>query len=152
MSSVKPKQLEVYRKILEAIESRSTCHRLQVGAVLVLDDRPISTGWNGVPSGHDHCCDIYADRDKTSPAFIEEHRIFSENNELHAEQNCLMFAAKKGIKTDGADLYITYSPCKQCAKLIIASGIKRVFYKEEYDRQPYIPGFLEKNGIEVQKL
>jgi dCMP deaminase len=109
-------------------------------------------GWNGVPAGHQHCCDVFAGKDMTDPVVREEHRIFSELYELHAEQNCLSYAARHGIETDGADLWVEVSPCNMCSKLIIAHGIKNVFYKTLYDRETNGLKLLENQGIKVQKI
>lgn len=113
------------------ISEYSTCTRVKVGAVLSIDDRIIATGYNGVAKGLGHCNDIFTGYEDD---FSNIHHDFSTKNEIHAEQNLISFCAKNGIKTDGATIYITHSPCIHCAKLIIASGIKRVVYNELYDR------------------
>lgn len=113
------------------VSNYSTCTRVKVGAVLALDDRIIASGYNGTAKGLEHCNDIFTGNEKDFSAI---HHDFSTKNEIHAEQNLISFCAKNGIKTDGATIYITHSPCIHCAKLIIASGIKRVVYNELYDR------------------
>lgn len=113
------------------VSSYSTCTRVKVGAVLALDDRIIATGYNGTAKGLEHCNDIFTGYEDN---FSTIHHDFSTKNEIHAEQNLISFCAKNGIKTNGATIYITHSPCIHCAKLIIASGIKRVVYNELYDR------------------
>ena len=148
------------------ISQQSTCCRLQVGAVLVREGRVISIGYNGVPAGQKHCDEHFKDtyhthfKDKhacyedfiKTKDFYDLHGAFSNDNELHAEQNAILFAAKNGIATQGADLYITLSPCINCAKIIITAGIKRVLFKELYDRSQEGVAFLNKNGIECRKL
>ena len=116
------------------VSSYSTCGRVKVGAVLALDDRIIASGYNGVASGLVHCTTVFPKEIRKGEEFSKTHHQFSTNNEIHAEQNLISFCAKNGIKTDGATIYITHSPCIHCAKLIIASGIKRVVYNELYDR------------------
>lgn len=148
------------------VAGQSTCCRLQVGSVLVKDNRVISIGFNGVPSGQTHCEDhfmaiykekftaqypSFADFIKTRD-FFDLHGQWSNDNELHAEQNAILFAAKSGIATQGADLYVTLSPCIHCAKVIITAGIKKVLFKELYDRSCEGVVFLNKNGIECRKL
>jgi dCMP deaminase len=148
------------------VAEQSTCCRLQVGAVLVKEGRVISIGFNGVPSGQKHCEDYfkeiyasqfagkyskYEDFIKTKD-FYDIHGAFSNDNELHAEQNAILFAAKNGIATQGADLYITLSPCINCAKIIITAGIKKVLFKELYDRSTEGVAFLNKNGVECRQL
>jgi dCMP deaminase len=148
------------------VSQQSTCCRLKVGAVMVKDNRVISIGFNGVPSGQEHCEDHFKDvyeKDfkgkhpsfeefiKTGN-FFEMHGAFSNDNELHAEQNAILFAAKNGIATEGSSIYVTQSPCINCAKVIIVAGIKRVFFKDLYDRSQEGIVFLNKNGIECRKL
>ena len=145
------KYLSMYKGILESVEQSSTCGRLQVGALIVKDGRVISMGWNGVPSGQDHCNEHFKSRgwDVSEKFMSEEHHKFAIRNEIHAEQNAVAYAAKSGISTDGAELYITYSPCRDCAKLIVAAGIEEVYFTNEYDRDYGGVEFLKKNNIEV---
>ena len=84
--------------------------------------------------------------------FYDMHGKFSNDNELHAEQNALLFAAKSGITTEGTTLYITLSPCIHCAKIIAASGVKEVIFKELYDRSTEGVNFLNKIGITCRKI
>lgn len=145
-----------FKKYLEILEKNSTCARVKVAAIIVKDGRTISTGWNGVPSGFKHCEDIFVIKEKvcaedesyykepklyyidnievTKMDFLQRHHEFSEKYECHAEQNCLAFAAKNNISTEGASIFITITPCPNCAKLILQSGIKKVYYKHIYDR------------------
>jgi dCMP deaminase len=134
---------ESFLKIAQEISTHSTCIRKQVGVVLVVNKRIISTGYNGVPSGFQHCKDFFKDK-MNDENFKQVHGIWSEQQEIHGEANCLMYASKYGIKTDGALLYTTISPCLSCSKLIIASGVKEVYYLEEYDRD-------ENNGLTLLK-
>lgn len=100
--------------VARLISSRSTCSRAQVGCVIAIDSRIISTGYNGAPTGLEHCWH----KDDDDPCA----------DSVHAEANAIAFAAKFGIAIDGATLYTTVSPCKTCAQLIINSGIKKVYY------------------------
>jgi len=157
---------KLFINMAELIAGQSTCCRLNVGAVLVKDNRVISIGFNGVPSGQTHCeehfkevykkdfCSVYpTEKDFfKSQTFKDEHGKFSNENELHAEQNAILFAAKNGIATSGATLYVTLSPCINCAKVIITAGIKTVFYKDLYDRSQDGIVFLNKNGVECRQL
>lgn len=156
----------LFIKMAELVAEQSTCLRLQVGAVLVKDNRVISIGFNGTPTGQLHCEENfrkvyeqeYKDKFPTyeeflaSRAFYDLHGKWSIENELHAEQNAISFAAKNGIATQGADVYVTWSPCVHCAKVIVSAGIKKVFYKNTYDRSQEGIFFLEKNGIECRQL
>lgn len=125
----------IHQVLLEAAETfaqRSTCSRLNVGAVIAKDSRIISTGYNGVPAGLPHC-----EHDGT-----EE----SCGKAVHAEANAIAFAARNGISTEGATLYVTHSPCLDCAKLIINAGISTVYYRTPYRTQDGIE-LLSKVGI-----
>lgn len=115
----------------------SYCERKKVGAIIVKDNMIISDGYNGTPSGYENCCE-------------------NENGEtnwyvLHAEANAILKVAKSTQSADGATLYITLSPCKECSKLIIQSGIKRVVYRDEYKDTSGIE-FLKTYGIETVHL
>ena len=113
---------EYLMKITRLVALRGTCERARVGAVLVREGRIISTGYNGSPSGTPHCDDEGCILDKRGKCI----------RTIHAELNCICFAAKQGIKTEGTTLYVTHSPCLDCAKAIINSGIKKVLYMVEY--------------------
>ena len=115
----------------------SHCERKQVGAIIVKNQMIISDGYNGTPSGFENCCE-------------------DENNEtkwmvLHAEANAILKVAKSTQSANGATLYITLSPCKDCSKLIHQSGIKRVVYANEYKDTTGLE-FLRKAGVELLKL
>lgn len=156
----------LFIKMAELVAEQSTCIRLHVGAVLVKDNRVISIGFNGTPTGQKHCEENfsviyeqeYKDKFATyedfvaSKAFYDLHGKWSIENELHAEQNAISFAAKNGIATQGASVYVTWSPCVHCAKVIVSAGIKEVFYKNMYDRSQEGIAFLKRNGIECRQL
>jgi len=157
---------KLFTKMAELIADQSTCCRMHVGAVLVKENRVISIGFNGTPAGQEHCEDHFAHVYETeyakefptyeeyhaSRTFYDAHGKFSNDNELHAEQNAILFAARNGISTAGSTLYVTVSPCIHCAKVIVTAGISRVFFKTLYDRSQEGIVFLEKNGIECRQL
>lgn len=144
---IKESDLNTYTEILNAYIKRSTCARVQVAAILVKDGRINMTGWNGVPIGFNHCYDFFKSNniDIKSEEGRSKHRLFSERFELHGEMNVLAQCAKHGIITDGASLVQQVSPCLSCAKLIISSGIKSVYFREYYDRN-------DDNGISIMIL
>ena len=115
----------------------SYCKRKQVGAIIVKDSMIISDGYNGAPSGFDNCCE---DENEKTLWYV-----------LHAEANAIMKVAKSTNNSNGATLYITLSPCKECSKLVFQSGIKRVVYLKEYKDNSGLE-FLEKAGVEVVKI
>ncbi|MDD7532590.1 MAG: dCMP deaminase family protein [Candidatus Cryptobacteroides sp.] len=115
----------------------SYCKRRQVGALLVKDRMIISDGYNGTPSGFENICE---DENGVTKPYV-----------LHAEANAITKVAKSGNNSKGATLYVTASPCLECAKLIIQSGISRVVYRDEYRLTDGVD-LLRKAGIEVEKI
>jgi dCMP deaminase len=124
--------------------------RRQVGALLVKDKRILCTGYNGAPSGLQHCPQIgVCLRAHLKIPSGERHELCRG---LHAEQNALIQAAKLGIAVDGATLYCTTFPCSICAKMIINAGVVRIVYIEGYPDKKLTEGFmLESNMKCVQK-
>ena len=134
---------DFFMKWAHDVAKCSTCAKIQVGSVLVKDSRVLSIGYNGVSSGDKHCCEHW----ETHPYSLEAHAVFSEQNELHSEQNAILDALKRGVSVEGATLYTTHSPCFACAKVILSCGIKRVFYTHVYKKESI--AFLETHGIDV---
>jgi dCMP deaminase len=116
----------------------SYCERKKVGAILVKNNMIISDGFNGTPS-------------KSKPNVCEDESGNTHWWVLHAEANAILKCAKHGISSDGATLYLTYSPCKDCSKLILQAGIIRVVYIEDY-RDMLGVSFLIDAGIKVEKI
>jgi dCMP deaminase len=144
---------ETFMAIAELYAEHSSCAKYGVGAVLTKDGRIISTGYNGVVSGEKHCNEIFKNINfKQDKIKSEEHHLWSLSNEIHAEVNCILYAAKKGIAVEGCTIYVTTQPCTNCSKTIAAAGIKRVVYKTPYSREPEALDFLKKAGIEVLKI
>ena len=142
-----------FMEIAEKFSTLSTCGRLKVGAVITKNNRIISTGYNGVPSGLQHCCEIHKDIDFSIPENNEMHKQFSTQYELHAEQNAIVEAAKNGIALNGSVLYTTVEPCDYCRKLIAQSGIKNVFYRYKYDRNNKESDLIaEKIGLIIKQI
>ena len=130
-------------RVVLLMATRSTCSRVQVGAVLTQDRRIISTGYNGVAGGATHCPDDLTD---------EAHHLFAVGHEIHAEANALLFAARHGLAVEGTTLYVNVSPCQQCAKLILQAGVARVCYYEVYDREDSGIQYLVNHGVACDKL
>jgi dCMP deaminase len=143
---------ETFMNIAYELSQHSTCCRKHVGAILVKDGRIVSTGYNGVAHGLKHCDEVFSKEDMLKPNFMDLHGKFSNKYEIHAEQNCLIFANKTQTKTEGCTMYTTLSPCSGCAKLIVASGIKRVVYDELYDRSSEGVELLQEMGVECLQL
>lgn len=121
---------EYFMNIAELVKSRSTCLRRQVGAVIVKDNRIITTGYNGAPSNIKHCIDLgVCPREEMGIPSGERHELCRA---LHAEQNAIIQAANMGVSTNGGTLYVTLQPCVICAKMAINAGIKKIVYKGDY--------------------
>jgi len=135
---------EIFMNVAYEVARMSTCRKIHVGAVIVKDKRIISIGYNGVPSGWQHCDEVFTGNEED---FLKKHHEWSNYHEIHAEMNAIAFAAKNGISTQGAELYCTHSPCVNCSKIIVQSGIKKVYYAELYDKHAI--NFLKKAGMEV---
>lgn len=135
---MRPSLSSIFMSTALLFAKRSTCLRKQVGAVLVKDNRIVSTGYSGAPPGCQHCTDVGC--------------LIGSNNgcirTIHAETNVILFAAKNGISTNNTRLYTTLSPCLDCAKLIVASGINEIYYYDKYrDEEPII--FLQSLNVSV---
>lgn len=140
------------------VANESNCLKYQVGAVIVKNDRVLSTGYNGTPSGAPSCgCEGqrqgWALGDGTGGYKLidrKAHTIWSLENEVHAEQNAVCYAARAGLSTEGADIYVTLSPCINCAKIIVSAGIRRVFVRDVHPNvKPTWYRWLEEHGVDV---
>jgi dCMP deaminase len=140
---MKSKFLTLYADIAQRVAELSSARRLKCGAIIVKDDRIISIGYNGMPAGWDNNCETeeWNEHDNTS-------ELKTRPEVLHAETNAIAKLAKSTESGDGADIFITHSPCIQCAKLIYQSGIRRVFFKDHYRLDDGIR-FLKQSNITV---
>ena len=124
----------------------SHARRLHVGAIVVKDDRIISIGYNGMPAGWDNNCEYeFTDPQTKYTSLVTKKEV------LHAESNAIAKLAKSNESGLGADLFVTHAPCIDCAKLILQSGIGRVYYGAQYRSDDGIR-FLEQSGIKVTKV
>ena len=133
-------------KTAETFAELSHARRLHVGAIVVKDDRIISIGYNGMPSGWDNDCEYVYTNPQTK---IDE--LVSRKEVLHAETNAIAKLAKSNESGMGATMFITHAPCLDCAKLIYQSGIGSVLYRNAYRDTSGIT-FLEKSGIQVTQI
>lgn len=137
MQTEKQHQLDLrYLRMARIWSENSYCKRLQVGAIVVKNQMIISDGFNGTPSGFENVCE---EKDVTKPYV------------LHAEANAITKLARSHNSSDGATLYVTASPCLECSKLIIQSGIRRVIYSDQYRLMDGI-NLLRRAGIEVVQM
>jgi dCMP deaminase len=128
---------EYFSKIVVATSERSPCERLHVGCLLVKENRIVSQGYNGFLPGCPH------------------ESIVRDNHEqatLHAEQNALMDCAKRGVSCDGCIAYITHYPCIICTRLLLAGGIKKIKYVNDYKNDGLVKKFTDQCNVVVEKL
>jgi dCMP deaminase len=133
----RPSWREYFKNIVLETCKRSPCERLQVGCLFVKDNRIISQGYNGFLSGCHHKSIV---RDNHEQATI------------HAEQNAITDCAKRGVSCDGCDAYITHYPCIICMRLLCASGIKRIYYINDYKNDELVEYFSNLKNIVIEKI
>jgi dCMP deaminase len=137
-----------FMKIAEIVKERSTCVKQKVGAVLVKDKHIISTGYNGAPKGVTHC---------TKETCLRQGLNSLEKAYLcrgaHAEANAIAQAAFHGVSTKDSVIYCTHFPCMSCSKLLINSGVKKIYYAREYDMDNTLKmNLLKEAGVETEKV
>jgi dCMP deaminase len=138
---MKEKFKHAYMQTAKTFAELSHAKRLKVGCIIVKDDRIISIGYNGMPAGWSNVCEDIAEKGdlKTKPEV------------LHAESNAIAKLAKSNESGNGATMFITHSPCLECAKLIYQSGISTVIYNDLYRNENGL-SFLEKSGLKLEQL
>ena len=158
-----------FMQIAYLVSQESKCVSWKVGAVIAKNGRIISTGYNGSPAGGVNCCDHAAEQNWTVgtynpvPPHINRvtlkaecrdlHSKWSAHNEIHAELNAILYAARNGTAIEGATMYVTLSPCNNCTKAIAQSGIKQLVYSETYDRsEEGWEKILIDAGVEVYQI
>ena len=134
---IRPTWDEYFKKIVLATKERSPCNRLQVGCLLVKDNRIVSQGYNGFLPGCVH-----------KSIVMDNH----EQATLHAEQNALMDCCKRGVSSNDTTAYITHYPCIICCRLLIAGGIKEIKYINDYNNDNLVEYFLKESNINIKKL
>lgn len=142
---IKEKYLGTYLRTARLFAEHSSAVRKKVGAVIVKDDRIISIGYNGMPTGWDNKCEEVVYR------IAEEPVLKTRPEVIHAESNAIAKLAKSTESGDGASMFITCAPCIDCAKMIYQAGIQEVFYGEDYKNTDGIE-FLHKCKIPVRQL
>lgn len=161
---MKDKFVNAFMDVAERFSKLSSAKRLQVGAIIVKDDRIISIGYNGMPSGWDNNCEftVFVTKDEAqgydmlAQGYTETDqgnwtRLKTRPEVLHAESNALAKLARSSESGEGATMFITHQPCLDCAKLIYQSGISTVYFKEPYRLNSGLD-FLQKSNVEVYKV
>lgn len=142
------RQKTAFSKVAQIFADLSYAKKLKVGAIMVKDDRIISIGYNGTPSGWDNECEYivgYHPGPGGSPILKTKPEV------LHAEMNCIAKLAKSNESGAGATMFVTHSPCMECAKAIKQAGIHKVFYQHEYKNNTGVD-FLEACGITAERF
>tara|TARA_A100001035_G_C27406825_1_gene331112 strand:- start:104 stop:514 length:411 start_codon:yes stop_codon:yes gene_type:complete len=135
--SERPNWKEYFKKIVLVTRERSPCERLQVGCILVKDNRIVSQGYNGFLPGCPHESIV---------------RDGHEQATVHAEQNAIADCAKRGAACDGTSAYITHYPCIICTRMLLAAGIREINYIEDYKNDPLVSTFCEQCCVKVHKI
>ena len=149
---MKQKFIDAYMDVAERFAQLSSAVRLQVGAIVVKDDRIISIGYNGMPAGWDNNCE--EKKYKIDGWLVDDNGCYELKTKpevLHAESNAVAKLAKSSESGDGATIFVTHAPCIDCAKLIYQSGIDTVYYRTAY-RDTSGVDFLAKSDVEVIKI
>lgn len=140
---MKEKFIKAYMDTAKIFAELSHARRLHVGAIIVKDDRIISIGYNGMPSGWDNNCEEVIEQHEDGGQILK-----TRPEVLHAESNAIAKLAKSGDSGASADMFVTHAPCMECAKLIYQSGIRRVYFGVAY-RDDSGVNFLRKSGVTV---
>ena len=148
---MKQKYINAHIRVAEIYASLSTAKRLQVGAIVVKDNRVISIGYNGMPSGWDNNCEDEIGHVLDDNGNIVETRLKTKPEVLHAETNAIAKLARSNESGLGAVMFITHAPCLDCAKLIYQSGISNVYYRNAYREFTGVE-FLLKSGVDVEQI
>lgn len=139
---MRPSWDNYFMEIASIVATRSTCDRAQVGCVLVRDKAILSTGYNGAPSGLEHC-------DDAGHLMEDGHCVRT----VHSEANAILWAAKLGTAIAGSTLYCTHRPCLNCLKLIVMAGVRRIVYKQDYGSMSMFEAKVASQaGVPVEKL
>ena len=134
---MRPSWDEYFKEIVQVTAKRSPCERLQVGCLLVKDNRIVSQGYNGFLPG---CAHVSIIRDNHEQATV------------HAEQNCIADSAKRGVSCDGCTAYITHYPCIICCRLLLATGIKNIKYIFDYHNDELVSHFVNMMNVSVVQI
>ena len=153
---MKEKFKRAYMQTAQTFAELSHARRLKVGAIVVKDDRIISIGYNGTPAGWNNNCEdeiIETTTEETGKATVVTTRkvLKTKPEVLHAESNAIAKLARSIESGLGASIFITHSPCLECAKLIYQAGIQQVYYQEKY-RDDLGLEFLQASGVDVEQL
>lgn len=143
---MKPKFIPMYMEMAEIVSKQSSAKRLQVGAIIVKEDRIISIGYNGMPAGWTNECEDVVEQHEDGGSVLK-----TKPEVLHAETNAIAKIARSTNSSEDASLFVTHAPCIDCAKIIHQAGITSVYYRNTY-RDTNGVDFLNKCGINVEQV
>ncbi len=132
---------QYFMAMAKVVSLRSTCTRLNVGAIIVRDNRIIASGYNGSVEDSAHCID-------EGCYIVNNHCVRT----VHAEMNALLQCARFGVRTEGTEMYVTHFPCLQCSKHIIQAGIKKIYYESDYKNDPLALELLNEANVAVEQV
>jgi len=137
-----------FLNIAYEIATGSKCVSRHTWAVIVMDNRILSTGYNWTPAWYTNCKDYW------NWEYSEKHHDWSYKYEIHAEMNAIVWAARNWIKIEWATLYSTYEPCFDCTRAVIAAGLKRIVYREKYKYHSWteLQDFLKATWVEIEQI
>lgn len=133
----RPSWISYFKEIVEVTAKRSPCKRMRVGCLLVKENRIISQGYNGFLPGCPHTSIV---------------RDGHEQATVHAEQNALCDCAKRGVSSNECEVYITHYPCIICTRLLLAAGIKKIYYIHDYKNDDLVEEFLNMCDVKIEKI
>jgi dCMP deaminase len=133
----RPTWTEFFSEIVKVTAKRSPCERLQVGCLLVRDNRIVSQGYNGFLAGLPHESVVRNDHEQAT---------------VHAEQNAITDCAKRGVSTDGAIAFVTHYPCLNCCKLLLSAGISQINYINDYRNDELVELFCKQKKVKITKI
>ena len=148
---MKQKWVDAFMDTAERFAQLSSATRLKVGAVVVKDNRIISIGYNGMPSGWNNCCEKVVDVNPNDPRYDFNNftkELKTKDEVIHAEANAIVKLARDGESGSGSVMFCTHAPCVQCAKLIYGAGITKVYYRDSYRDEDGV-NFLTATGVGV---
>lgn len=139
---------KIFLKIAHEIGQGSKCVSKKVGALIVKENRILSTGYNGTPSWYVNCEDHF------NWEYTKEHHDWSARFEIHSEMNAIIWAARQGISIEWGTMYVMYEPCLQCTKNIVAAGIKKIVYGNSsiHVDSEYVREYLKDNNVEILQI
>ncbi|MBU0502689.1 MAG: cytidine/deoxycytidylate deaminase family protein [bacterium] len=144
----RPSWDDYFLKITNDVSERATCMKRSVGAIIVKENRILSTGYNGSPKGFKHCEEVGCIRKEMGVHSGERHELCRG---LHAEQNAIIQAAVHGVEISGATMYCNYQPCAICAKMMINAGLARLVYVGGYPDE-LAKQMLEESNVQITKF